>query len=385
MKDMNYDVMIIGGGPAGSSAARRLANKGLSVVVLEKAPMPRFKLCGGALSEHAMAYLDFDLPVDLFDWECYGARVSYNKNRVTSRKNDRIAVLVTRKEFDSFLLDKASSAGAVVKYEEALFVHSETGRYITRTKDNCYSTRFVIIAAGVTNRFIRLVRKPDKRSEYGVCLEAEIPVETCDRFRDLAGLIDIYFGVAKYGYGWVFHHGSYYSIGVGGLVRDFASPHLVMRDFLEMLGFESAKIKIRSSLIPRGGLKRSIVKDGVLLVGDSAGFVDPFYGEGIAYAIRSGQLAADVIAESCIIYNNNNSSLYKYQIACNNEFNRNLRYSLLLSRLMHAFPSFFLKLMAKDSALLDKYLDVPMMRLTYKDFLLWSCLHVLRSFLNQLR
>jgi len=146
-------------------------------------------------------------------------------------------------------------------------------------------------------------------------------------------------------------------------------PKKIMTDFLHANGFKE-KYKWKAHLIPAGGIKRKLVGSRVLLVGDAAGFVDSFYGEGIAYAIRSGQLAAEIISE-ILLENKKLSRLQDYQAATESEFGRNLRYSLKLSRLMHRFPGIFFKIFTGNEEVIDKYLEVPALRSSYKSYLKW--------------
>jgi flavin-dependent dehydrogenase len=149
-------------------------------------------------------------------------------------------------------------------------------------------------------------------------------------------------------------------------------PHEAMREFMHSIGFTERYAGVKGHPIPRGGIAREIVADRVLLAGDSAGFVDPFYGEGIAYAIRSGQLAAEVIGE-CAARGGDYSAgaLLAYPRRCRAEFHANLHYSLILSKLMYRFPRVFLRLLVSNRRFLEKYLEIPLHRLSYRGFLSW--------------
>lgn len=366
----DYDVAIIGAGPAGSSAARKLALRGISTVILEREAMPRRKVCGGALSEHAMGYLDFPVPDSLMDWQCHGARVHYGKRVLTARLPQRIAVLTTRSHFDRFLLDKAREAGARVLQAEATALDETADGVTLSMKDgDAITARRCIIAAGANSRFIKKVRRRDNAEKEGICIEAEVPVMTPDPFADLEGLIDIYFGGAAYGYGWVFHHGDYYSIGVGGVRSRFTDPMRAMRGFCEEIGISGWEKTAKGHPIPRGGIQRTLSKGALYLAGDSAGFVDPFYGEGLAYAIRSGQLCAE--AATLSLETPNADPHAEYARATEDEFAENLKYSLLFSKFMYSMPKLFLTTMTTSQKALRRYLHVPLNSVSYKDYLRW--------------
>src|SRR3990172_813303 len=107
-----FDVIIAGAGPAGSTCARECAREGLKTLLLDKDSFPRSKPCGGAVSRRALSLLDFTLPDHIIEKECYGARVHYDGRSIEAHSNDRIAVLVSRERFDTFLADKAVESSA---------------------------------------------------------------------------------------------------------------------------------------------------------------------------------------------------------------------------------------------------------------------------------
>jgi geranylgeranyl reductase family protein len=386
MGNFQYELAVVGGGPAGSAAALDAARRGISVVLYEKSPMPRAKPCGGAVSEQALSYLGFEIPRHLIDWECYGARVNFRTHVNTVSKTDRIAILVSREDFDAYLLDQARAGGAKVQQEKVtgIISHRDGLRIIVGGGE--VSCRAAVIAQGATGNLIRMVRRSDTRNEVGVCAEFRFPVRASDRFTDLRGLVDIYFGINRFGYGWVFHHGKYYSVGVGGLSSCFPNPRDAFHGFCARLGFDSRSCTPNYHAIPCGGIRRTIIRDRMALAGDSAGFVDPFYGEGIAYAIRSGQLASETICRALNAGDLSARGLADYPRRCEEEFGRNLRNSLYLTRLMHQFPGVFLRLLSAERSVLEKYLDVPMKRLSYHSYIKWLLSRMpgflLRSFLS---
>jgi geranylgeranyl reductase family protein len=364
-----YDVIVVGAGPAGASAARRCAQLGLGTLLIDKAVFPRPKLCGGALSEQAMSYLDFDLPGELIEHDVYGARLHFGGTCIEIKKPYRIAVLVSRTRFDHFLLEKAAEAGARIiqgKRVSALDRDRDGVRVIVG-KDS-YRGRIVIGSDGFHSVTARYVRRKHRKNEYGICVASRIPGGAIAL--DIHDVVDIHFGVAGEGYGWVFPHKGYFSVGIGGSASRMSNPQAAMRRFLASTGLPT-DVKMRGFPIPAGGVRRDIVADRLLLTGDAAGFVDAFTGEGIAYAIRSGQLAGEVAATalesgSCCV-----RALDLYRVRCDREFGRDLRYSLHSARLMHRFPGLFLRLMASDAEILGRYLEVPARRSSYQKYLAW--------------
>ncbi|NLG43381.1 MAG: NAD(P)-binding protein [Phycisphaerae bacterium] len=237
MGDDSYDLAVIGGGPAGSSAARRAAQLGLKVLLLEKRAMPRMKPCGGALSEAALRQLGFELPPALINSQIRGACVHYRRHAWSARGERRIAVLVSRENFDALLLEMARQAGAVCETATARNMTRQDERALITT-ERVFSASAVIIAQGAAGNLIRHVRRPDRRSASALCLTARIAVPHRDPFAQSRDLVDIHFGVVKRGYAWLFHHGQYYSVGIGGTLPLPAKRRI--SDFLHKPGIRSA-------------------------------------------------------------------------------------------------------------------------------------------------
>ena len=122
-----YDLIVVGAGPAGSTAARTAALLGLDTLILEKKTFPRYKPCGGALSSKAASLLDFSLPRDICERTITGARVHF-RNQIQERHTGyNLTTLITRSRFDHLLLQKAQEPGADIKTQKVL-AFQEKGR-----------------------------------------------------------------------------------------------------------------------------------------------------------------------------------------------------------------------------------------------------------------
>lgn len=369
-----YDVIIVGGGPSGASAGRRAGILGLNTLLLEKEDFPRHKPCGGGLSEHAISYLDFELPEEVIEWEITGARVIFKDQMIEAHKDGRLSTLVSRDVFDNFLLEKAKETGIKVRTREKVLNCRETPDCVeVETKENTYRAKFVIIAEGAHGLLKTCLRPADTKEEYGICMVTEVPAEAKEIEERLGKVVELHFGVAGGGYGWVFPHKTYFSVGIGGNVKDLPHPKEALSEFLKENGF-MGEYKLRGHKIPWGGVKRKVVGSRIVLSGDSAGFVDAFSGEGIAYAIRSGQLAAEVISGICLECGKA-KDLKKYESLCHDEFGTHLKYSLMFSKVMHRFPERTFRTFTSSEKMVDKYLEVVDMSMNYKDFLRWSLLN----------
>jgi flavin-dependent dehydrogenase len=155
-----------------------------------------------------------------------------------------------------------------------------------------------------------------------------------------------------------------------------------MRNFLAAHGFAN-EYQLKSHVIPVGGIERRIASNRVLLCGDSAGFADPFYGEGIAYAIRSGQLAVEAITD----YLGGNAQTIQtipqeYKKRCERAFGYNLKNSFRLTKLVHRLPQIFFPVFTNNEEVLDKYLAIPALEMSYKEYIKWLIPRVLRYLLQ---
>jgi len=369
-----YDLVIIGGGPSGASAGRIAGKKGLSTLLLEKENFPRYKPCGGALSSYAVSCLDFKLPKSVIERNISNVRIHFRDSFVEGRKEGNLALLISRKVFDNLLLEKARETGIEIRTGEKVLDCVEKEDCVeVRTTDNTYLGRFVLIAEGSGGVLKYKVRSRDRRTEYGLGFVSEIPDRDEAIRNRFPGTIDIHFGITRGGYGWIFPHAGYYSVGIVGTAKYLEHPKEVMLNFLQENGF-SGEFPIHSHIIPAGGITRKTINSRLLLSGDAAGFVDAFTGEGMAYAIRSGQLAAEAVAD-VVMYDRKLSKLKVYESNCRQEFGNYLASSLKLEKIMHRFPEISFKTAICNREILDKYLDEAVINRKHKDYLRWLLLN----------
>ena len=364
-----YDLIIAGAGPAGSSAAREAGKAGMNVLLIDKDRFPRYKPCGGGLSERALSYLDFSLPENICERSITGARIRFGDRVIDRHKDYRLTVTLTRSAFDEFLLKKAQEIGVHVATGKKVSDFREDNEKVeVRAGDETYRSKYLIVAAGSQNRLKERVRDRDGKDRYGICMVTEVPEKNDAIDARLGNALEFHFGVARMGYGWIFPHDGYYSVGIGGMAKDLSNPRRSMIGFLRKNGF-AGSYKLRGHLIPFGGITRPVASPRVLLSGDSAGFVDSFTGEGIAYAIKSGQNAAQTVADK--LEDDDLDLAESYQQRCKKDFGDDLKYSLIMAKIMHSWPEMFFRMLATRDDFLDKFLEVPAMKGTYKSLIRW--------------
>lgn len=365
-----YDVIVVGAGPAGATCARMCAREGLKTLLLDKEAFPRQKPCAGAVSLKALSLLDFPLPDDVIEKECFGVQVRYHNRSISVRKQERIGVLVSRDRFDRFLADKSVADGVqFLEGERAVDIVETRDTVSVSTEKARYETRFLIGADGIHSLAARSVRPPFQKDEMVLALVCNSRADDDVIDKRLQNIITVDFGIAPLGYGWLFPHRGYFSMGVAGLASEFPEP----RETLSQYG-RSLQVKleaIHGHFIPLGGIKRKIASRRILLVGDAAGFADPFHGEGIVHAILSGKLAAGAVIDSLKHGNETAGAASRYTRECERLIRKQLRVSLYLARLLDRFPSLFIRIFFDNCSVLSRYVDISSGRIEYRQFLRW--------------
>ncbi|MBK9221168.1 MAG: geranylgeranyl reductase family protein [Saprospiraceae bacterium] len=293
----NYDVVIIGGGPAGTAAGITARNHGLSCCILDKSQFPRKKLCGGLITQKTLDLITEickDIRLDgLYNFKSNQVEIKNGSNTLVDFNVEIPLYFTYREEFDHLLLKKFEDLGGDV-YQSSiqLSLINTTNRSIHLS---AYSIHYTyLIGADGANSSIRKLLDYDYRSS-GFCLEQEIAFgQLKDRNPEL---VSVYFGVIPNGYGWVFPKKEGYTVGVGGPERNSLKMKEQLLLFLNTLGIVTDSAKVKGAFIPYGSFPKRLASDHVLLVGDAAGFVDPVNGEGIYFAILSGQKAIQAILD----------------------------------------------------------------------------------------
>ncbi|MBE7180337.1 MAG: geranylgeranyl reductase family protein [Terriglobus roseus] len=344
---MSFDVVVVGGGPAGATAAYRLGQAGARVLLLDKAKeFPREKPCGGGLSArllHRFPYVrDFlqtgEVPVNPI------ARVhleSPDGTRVTYQQNEPILYLIRRWEFDAALFRRAQSVctvrnGVTIRKCDVKPTHVE----LESTTGELFSAPLVIGADSANSVIARHtgLRSEAAHKEYAVDMMEETDysrLQVADR-----EAIYLFLTLTQtFGYGYIFPKTEHLNLGFGckldwyltALRGKGADHHAGWVDTLKQKGDvtgETDRGCYKAFPIPVSGPLARTYTDRVMLAGDAGGFVNAFTAEGIYYAMTSGSLAADTALKSIRSQRYDKRQLAAYEKAWQREIGDDLRHSV---------------------------------------------------------
>src|SRR5689334_23278660 len=332
MRDADADVIVVGAGPGGSSAAFHLARHGLDVLLLDKSEFPREKVCGDGLTPRAVKQL-VKMGIDTSEkagWARHkglriiggGVRMELDWPDLATYPN--YGLTRTRLDFDELLAKRAVEVGADLRTGVTVTgpVLDDAGRAVGVTgfsgpgKEPVeYRARLVFAADGVSGRFplsLGLAKRDDRPIGVAVRQYYRSPLRHDDEY--LESWLELKSGDGSGnllpGYGWIFGLGDgRVNVGLGVLNSSVSfgktDYRAMLNDWLSTTPDEwgmndpaNADGKILGAALPMGFNRVPHYTRGVLLVGDAGGMVNPFNGEGIAYAMEAGELAAEVAVQA---------------------------------------------------------------------------------------
>lgn len=335
---MKYDVIVVGAGPAGSTAARECADRGLSVVLLEKETFPRDKPCGGGVTVSAANLLPFDLK-PVADRTIFGLNLSHKQSEGFHRRSpNEILYLTQRSKLDTYLAEQAIKSGVrLVEKAHVTQIDRSGNTVVVRTSYDEYQGTILVAADGANGRTADMVGI-DRNLTRGIAIEGNI-TPTGSFPSEWNDTVAINVGTVAGGYGWLFPKSDHLNIGIGGYLH--AGPNIRQRlfDLVRRYRFDPNELwGVRGYHLPVRRGCSPMVDGNVLLVGDAGGLLDPLTGEGIYAALWSGIAAARNIASYLA---DKTPDLKGYQDEIDNVLMPNLRLSTRFQEIFNLSPALF--------------------------------------------
>lgn len=342
----DYDVIVVGGGPAGATAARRVASGGARVLLLEKAAPGRDKPCGGGLTARAWRALDVDVR-DVVRSVVTHADVRHGRARraVIPLAADTLH-MVLRCELDRLLLEAAASASAVIRTSEAAIgLDVDGARAVVRSERGSYRGSFLLIATGSEGRLREAagLRAPKVEMVPAIEIESAATISIDPR------TVILDYAIPR-GYAWAFPKGDLWNVGVvsadpsvGQLLRT------LLADFVDNIGMRfhsrDALSAVKGRRIPMWTGSSRLTSGRAALIGDAAGLADPFFGEGITAALITGRGAADAALGAL---GSGDAHLNGYERRMRRELHPHLRRMHMVARPSYAHPRAVVRILERS-------------------------------------
>jgi geranylgeranyl reductase family protein len=277
----NYDVLVVGGGPAGSTTAIRLADAGARVLLVDKAMFPRDKPCGGGITTRALSHCPVDpSPVVEEEVDLVELRFRFDDS-VVRRAVSPVIRMTQRRRLDAFLLDAARERGVEVREGTTIDAAAAPADFVVGADGaNGTTAKAFGLGGGIV---------------HGVAYEGNVDygVVERDRYarRAVVELADI-----PGGYGWVFPKGDHVNVGVGAWQDEGPRIREHLARVCRAHGLDASQLDgLRGHRLPLRRSGTRVAGERALLVGDAAGLIDPVSGDGMYECFVSSRLAAEAI------------------------------------------------------------------------------------------
>jgi len=340
-----YDIVIVGAGPAGLSAAEVAARLGAKVLVLEKnskigVPV---RTSGGSW----IKYLNtLGTPTSLYHPVRRCKFISSHKEVVFEYKSP-VSCVLNVTGFYRFLAKKAIMAGAKIKLGRRVIRPKMEGDYVTgllyedKNGSKKVKAKLIIDASGNPAIIARKIGLYDKLKRFAVGLEYEF---FAPKYNEDEVILAVGNNIAPSGYGWAFPCGNKrVRVGVGITRPDsLADPSECLELFLKQPYLSqylkgAKKQEVHSGIIPSDGIRKSFVYNGLMVIGDAANQASPLVGEGIRYAIESGKIAGRIAAQAIFSKNTSKKFLYKYERKWRKRFGRTMSFAFEINKRMASY------------------------------------------------
>ncbi|HEX2978999.1 MAG TPA: geranylgeranyl reductase family protein [Anaerolineaceae bacterium] len=289
----DFDVIVVGAGPGGATAAFDLGEAGKKVLMIEKENLPRYKTCGGGVSLKMLEQFPFSFE-PVIESRVSSVFYDFGQDRVNIPVENGSIGMVMRDRFDAHIL---AHAKADVNTRCTVRSVRDQGEWVEIELENGKTLRsaYLVGADGANSVVARSLQLRKRRALVGAIeVEADAPADIQHYYATRPVFI---FGEIKRGYAWVFPKRDHLSVGIGCYRPKTNDLRGALQRVMDRYGIPIKDMPSHGHPIPIFTRQEHIATARVALIGDAAGLVDPFTGEGIRFAITSARIAADAIIQ----------------------------------------------------------------------------------------
>jgi geranylgeranyl reductase family protein len=341
-----FDVIVVGAGPAGSTAAYRLAQQGARVALLDRATFPRDKPCGGGITVRGLQHLPIDVTPVVED-RITSLELGFRGGpRLVKESSSPLVMMTQRRRLDEHLATTAAEAGADFRDGVRVRGIDLDERGATVRSDQGTLRASIVIGADGCNGVSAKALGLGAGVAYGIAYEGNVPLDAVGEHSWRSRLL-LEFSTVPGGYAWLFPKADHVNVGVGGWAAEASQMRRHLALLCGRLGIDASLVEAaRGYRLPLRDPRAPVARQRAVIVGDAAGLVDPMSGDGMFEAFLSSRLAVETITD---VLHGTVPDVRQYERRLNGALARHRMVSWIGKRVFDQFPGAARRLAASDA------------------------------------